>query len=236
MRERAPVPAAMIGQEVGAKLTGLGVYELRRGRRVGVPLRVESRGVGDRRRGRGDGADARRRARARASATSCASRRAPQGRIRCETTDAPARFAMPSSWAGDGDVAIRPDSNRSLFVGPGFRRIVPLGEDSTTGRVSRERGQPLRRRGDEGRRRSATATTRRMRASGRWSAAARLGLSVYRAAARPEHLPVSLRDRRGGVADRARRRADAAHARRRAASSGPGTPCSSRRAKRARTR
>ena len=44
-------------------------------------------------------------------------------------SDAPARFAMPSSWAGDGYVAIRPDSNTALIVGPGFRRIVPLDED-----------------------------------------------------------------------------------------------------------
>jgi uncharacterized cupin superfamily protein len=42
---------------------------------------------------------------------------------------APARFAMPSSWAGEGYVAVRPDSNTALIVGPGFRRIVPLDED-----------------------------------------------------------------------------------------------------------
>ena len=39
-----------------------------------------------------------------------------------------ARFAMPSSWAGEGYVAIRPDSNTALIVGPGFRQIVPLDE------------------------------------------------------------------------------------------------------------
>lgn len=44
-------------------------------------------------------------------------------------SDAPARFAMPSSWAGDGYVAIRPESNTALINGPGFRRIVPLDED-----------------------------------------------------------------------------------------------------------
>ena len=44
-------------------------------------------------------------------------------------SDLPARFAMPSSWAGDGYVAIRPDSNTALIVGPDFRRIVPLDED-----------------------------------------------------------------------------------------------------------
>jgi uncharacterized cupin superfamily protein len=42
---------------------------------------------------------------------------------------AAARFAMPSSWAGESYVAIRPDSNTALIVGPGFRQIVPLDED-----------------------------------------------------------------------------------------------------------
>ncbi len=40
-----------------------------------------------------------------------------------------ARFAMPSSFAPQGYVAIRPDSNTALIVGPGFRRIVPLDEE-----------------------------------------------------------------------------------------------------------
>jgi uncharacterized cupin superfamily protein len=40
-----------------------------------------------------------------------------------------ARFAMPSSFAGDGYVAIRPDSNTVLIVGANFRRIVPLDDD-----------------------------------------------------------------------------------------------------------
>jgi uncharacterized cupin superfamily protein len=44
-------------------------------------------------------------------------------------SSAPARFAMPSSWAGDGYVAVRPESNTALIVGPGFRRIVPLDDD-----------------------------------------------------------------------------------------------------------
>jgi uncharacterized cupin superfamily protein len=39
------------------------------------------------------------------------------------------RFAMPSSFAGDGYTAIRPDSNTALIVGPGFRRIVALDDD-----------------------------------------------------------------------------------------------------------
>jgi uncharacterized cupin superfamily protein len=40
-----------------------------------------------------------------------------------------ARFAMASSFAPQGYVAIRPDSNTALIVGPGFRRIVPLDEE-----------------------------------------------------------------------------------------------------------
>ncbi len=44
-------------------------------------------------------------------------------------SDEPARFAMPSSWESEGYVAIRPDSNTALIVGPGFRRIVPLDEE-----------------------------------------------------------------------------------------------------------
>jgi uncharacterized cupin superfamily protein len=43
-------------------------------------------------------------------------------------SNAVARFAMPSSWAGEGYVAVRPDSNTALIVGPGFRQIVPLDE------------------------------------------------------------------------------------------------------------
>ena len=41
----------------------------------------------------------------------------------------PARFAMPSSFAPHAYVAVRPDSNTALIVGPGFRRIVPLDEE-----------------------------------------------------------------------------------------------------------
>ncbi len=43
--------------------------------------------------------------------------------------DAPARFAMPSSSAANGYVAIRPDSNTALIVGPAYRRVVPLDEE-----------------------------------------------------------------------------------------------------------
>jgi len=120
----------MIGQAVGAKLTGLSVYELPPGEAAwayhyelnreewllvvagDVVVRTPN---GDRPRSVGDivcfppGADG-----------------AHQVR---NDSDAPARFAMPSSFAGEGYVAVRPDSNTALIVGPGFRRIVPLDED-----------------------------------------------------------------------------------------------------------
>lgn len=38
-----------------------------------------------------------------------------------------ARFAMPSSWA-ESYVAVRPDSNTALIAGPEFRQIVSLDE------------------------------------------------------------------------------------------------------------
>jgi uncharacterized cupin superfamily protein len=44
-------------------------------------------------------------------------------------SEAVARYAMPSSWAGEGFVAIRPDSNTALIVGDGLRRIVPLDDE-----------------------------------------------------------------------------------------------------------
>ena len=40
-------------------------------------------------------------------------------------SDAVARFALPSSWAGAGYVAVRPDSNPALIVGPAFTQLVP---------------------------------------------------------------------------------------------------------------
>lgn len=43
-------------------------------------------------------------------------------------SDAVARYAMPSPFAGEGYVAIRPDSNTALIAGPDFRQIVPLDE------------------------------------------------------------------------------------------------------------
>jgi uncharacterized cupin superfamily protein len=120
----------MIGRLFGAKLTGLSVYELPPRQRAwayhyelnreewllvvdgAVVVRTPS---GDRVLAAGD--------------VVCF----PPGeegahQVRNES-DAPARFAMPSSWAGDGYVAIRPDSNTALIVGPGFRRIVPLDDD-----------------------------------------------------------------------------------------------------------
>jgi uncharacterized cupin superfamily protein len=120
----------MIGQAVGAKLTGLSLYELPPGEaawtyhyelnREEWVIVVEGELVvrtpnGDRQLRAGD--------------IVCF----PPGeegahQVRNDS-DAVARFAMPSSWAGEGYVAIRPDSNTALIVGPGFRRIVPLDED-----------------------------------------------------------------------------------------------------------
>lgn len=120
----------MIGQAVGATLTGLSLYELPPGEAAWayhyelnreewlivvageVVVRTPQ---GDRPLGAGD--------------IVCF----PPGeegahQVRNES-DAVARFAMPSSWTRDGYVAIRPDSNTALIVGPGFRRIVPLDED-----------------------------------------------------------------------------------------------------------
>ena len=120
----------MVGQHFGATLTGLSVYELPPGQKAWAYhyelnreewLIVVSGSVvvrtpdGDRLLAEGD--------------VVCF----PPGeggahQVRNES-NAPARFAMPSSWAGDGYVAVRPDSNTALIVGPGFRRIVPLDDD-----------------------------------------------------------------------------------------------------------
>jgi uncharacterized cupin superfamily protein len=121
---------AMIGQAVGATLTGLSVYELPPGERawayhyelnreewlivVAGEVVVRTPG-GDRTMGAGD--------------VACfPSGEAGAHQVRNDS-DRPARFAMPSSWAASGYVAIRPDSNTALIVGPDFRRIVPLDED-----------------------------------------------------------------------------------------------------------
>ena len=120
----------MIGQEVGAKLTGFSLYELPPGQRAWtyhyelnreewvivvageVVVRTPD---GDRVLSAGD--------------VLCFPPGAAGAHQVRNDLDAPARFAMPSSWAGNGYVAIRPDSNTALIVGPGFRRIVPLDED-----------------------------------------------------------------------------------------------------------
>ena len=120
---------AMVGQAVGAKLTGLSVYELPPGERawpyhyelnreewvIVVAGEVVVRTpAGDRSMLAGD--------------VACF----PVGEAGAHQvrndSDRPARFAMPCSWAGNGYVAIRPDSNTALIVGPDFRRIVPLDE------------------------------------------------------------------------------------------------------------
>ena len=120
---------AMLGQAAGAELTGLSVYELPPGERAWTYhyelnreewlIVVEGEVVvrtpgGDRTLVAGD--------------TVCFPV-GPEGahQVRNESAS-PARFAMPSSWAGDGYVAIRHDSNTALIVGPGFRQIVPLDE------------------------------------------------------------------------------------------------------------
>lgn len=121
---------AMLGQAVGATLTGLSLYELPPGEaawtyhyelhREEWVIVVEGEVMvrtptGDRVLGVGD--------------VVCF----PPGeegahQVRNESGTV-ARFAMPSSWAGEGYVAVRPDSNTALIVGPGFRQIVPLDED-----------------------------------------------------------------------------------------------------------
>jgi uncharacterized cupin superfamily protein len=119
----------MIGQAVGAKLTGFSLYELPPGQAawsyhyelnreewvIVVAGEVVVRTPSDDRA-------------LRAGEIACF----PPGeegahQVRNDS-DVVARFAMPSSWA-ETYVAIRPDSNTALIVGPGFRRIVPLDED-----------------------------------------------------------------------------------------------------------
>jgi uncharacterized cupin superfamily protein len=119
----------MLGQAVGAKLTGFSIYELPPGEKAWTyhyELHREEwvivvDGVVVVRTPEGDRI-------LRAGDIVCF----PPGeagahQVRNES-DAVARFAMPSSWAGEGYVAVRPDSNTALIVGPGFRQIVPLDE------------------------------------------------------------------------------------------------------------
>jgi uncharacterized cupin superfamily protein len=120
----------MIGQLVGAKLTGLSLYELPPGQAawayhyelnreewlIVVEGEVAVRTpAGDRVLRTGDAA--------------CFPPGAEGAHQVRNDSGAVARFAMPSSWSAEGYVAIRPDSNTALIVGPGFRRIVPLDED-----------------------------------------------------------------------------------------------------------
>lgn len=130
MRDGHRFLRTMLGQTVGAKLTGLSVYELPPGERawayhyelhreewllVVAGEVVVRTPAGDRPMHAGD--------------VACF----PPGKAGAHQvrndSDATARFAMPSSWAANGFVAIRPDSNTALIVGPGYRRIVPLDED-----------------------------------------------------------------------------------------------------------
>jgi len=120
----------MLGQELGARLTGFSIYELPPGQTgwtyhyelnreewlivVGGEVVVRTP-AGDRLLEAGD-------------VLCFPTGEAGAHQVRNES-GAPARFAMPSSFAGDGYVAIRPDSNTALIVGPGFRQIVPLDED-----------------------------------------------------------------------------------------------------------
>ncbi len=121
---------AMVGQAAEAKLTGFSVYELPPGEAawayhyelnreewlIGVAGEVVVRTpAGDETLRAGD--------------VTCFPAGAEGAHQVRNDSAAPARFAMPSSWAGDGYVAVRPDSNTALIVGPGFRRIVPLDED-----------------------------------------------------------------------------------------------------------
>ena len=120
---------AMLGQAVGATLTGLSIYELPPGEaawayhyelnREEWVIVVDGEVVvrtpqGDRTLRAGD-----------VIAFPVGEEGAHQVR---NASDAVARFAMPSSRAGDGYVAVRPDSNTALIVGSGFKQIVPLDE------------------------------------------------------------------------------------------------------------
>lgn len=121
---------AMLGQLVGAKLSGFGVYELPPGQTAWAYhyelnreewLIVVSGEVVVRTPG-GEQT-------LRAGEVVCFPI-GPEGAHQMRNDSAePARVAMPSSWPGDCYVAIRPDSNTALIVGPGFRRIVPLDDD-----------------------------------------------------------------------------------------------------------
>lgn len=118
----------MVGQAVGAQLTGLSLYELPPGEKawpyhyelnreewmIVVDGEVVVRTpTGDRTLRAGD-------------VVCFPVGEAGAHAVRNDSDD-PARFLMPSS-ASDAYVAVRPDSNTAFIVGPGFRQIVPLDE------------------------------------------------------------------------------------------------------------
>ncbi len=120
----------MLGQATGAKLTALSIYELPPGERawayhyelhreewlIGIAGEVVVRTPGeDRMIGVGD--------------IVCFPPGAAGAHQVRNDSELPARVAMPSTRAGSGYVAIRPDSGTALIVGPDYRRIVPLDED-----------------------------------------------------------------------------------------------------------
>lgn len=128
-REGCAFARAMLGQDAGAEPTGFSVYELPPGQRawayhyelnreewliVVAGALVVRTPAGDRAFVAGD-------------VVCFPVGEAGAHQVRNDS-DEPARFVMPSSWAGDGYVAVRPDSNTALIVGPNFRQIVPLDE------------------------------------------------------------------------------------------------------------
>ena len=129
-REGHPLARTMIGQAAGAALTGFSLYELQPGQKAWAYHYELNReewvivvsGEVVVRTPEGDQALV-------AGDVACFPPGAAGAHQVRNDSLKPARFAMPSSWAGDGYVAVRPDSNTALIVGPGFRKIVPLDED-----------------------------------------------------------------------------------------------------------
>ena len=129
-REGHQFARTMIGQAAGAALTGFSLYELQPGQKAWAYHYELNReewvivvsGEVVVRTPEGDQALA-------AGDVACFPPGAAGAHQVRNDSDKPARFAMPSSWAGDGYVAVRPDSNTALIVWPGFRQIVPLDEN-----------------------------------------------------------------------------------------------------------
>ena len=120
----------MIGQLVGAKLTGLSVYELPSGE-AAWPYHFELHreewlivldGQVTLRTPEGERV-------LRAGEVVCFALGEDGAHAVRNASSAPARFVMPSSWRESGYVAVRPDSNTAMIVGPGFRKWVPLDEE-----------------------------------------------------------------------------------------------------------